>query len=196
MGSDGAGLVVRGLRRTGRQWGSRPFRRLHWAPSRRGLKAVPYYPDRRLPGDSRTVLRPCGTFGQPPHLQGTPGQKRVLACLEGMKVVTKGPPDQSRSDAISGLQAQMATGECSTIRSVWSRATKTSGSGPGTMRERTPGRWELRVSYLLALLIKVAFPAFMRHRWRDVSRTQASVAVAMYGVVRALLSDDSLGTLQ
>jgi hypothetical protein len=51
--------------------------------------------------------------------------------------------------------------------------------------------------YFLTLLMKLVFPDFMRHRWRDASRAMGRcVAVAMYRVVRSLLSDDSLGKVQ
>ncbi len=52
----------------------------------------PYCPDRRLLGDSRTVLRPSAASGKPLVQQGTPVQQPILRCLEGLKAVPKGPP--------------------------------------------------------------------------------------------------------
>ncbi len=57
-----------------------------------GLNAVPYCPDRRLPGDSGIVLRPSAAAGQPLVHQGTPVQELVLGCQVGLKAVPKGPP--------------------------------------------------------------------------------------------------------
>jgi hypothetical protein len=54
-----------------------------------------------------------------------------------------------------------------------------------------------RTLHFPTLLMKLVSPDFMRHRSRDTTRTPGrSVAVAMYRVVRALLSDDSLGKVQ
>ena len=58
------------------------------------------------------------------------------------------PTQKSSSYGISGQRIgtrRNVLHKCSTQRNVWSMATKASGSRPGTMRERTPGHWELRV---------------------------------------------------
>jgi len=57
----------------------------------RGLNAVPYCPDRRLPGDSRTAAGPSAPSGQPLVLQGTPVQELFLGFQVGLKAVPKGP---------------------------------------------------------------------------------------------------------
>jgi hypothetical protein len=59
------------------------------------LNAVPYCPDRRLPGDSRTVVGPSAASGRPLVLQGTPVQELSLRCQQGLKAVPKGPPAQT-----------------------------------------------------------------------------------------------------
>ena len=52
-GSVDAGLVSLDVAQHQLRWGSRRHRRVHGAPWSRGLNAVPYCSDRRLPGDSR-----------------------------------------------------------------------------------------------------------------------------------------------
>jgi hypothetical protein len=91
MTSVDAGLASSDVVQHHLEWGSRRLRRLHGAPWSRGLNAVPYCPDRRLPGDSGIVLRPSVAAGQPLVHQGTPVQELVLGCQVGLKAVPKGP---------------------------------------------------------------------------------------------------------
>lgn len=56
------------------------------------MNAVPYCPDRRLPGASRTVLRPFAASGPRLDQKGTPVQELFLERQRGLKAVPKGPP--------------------------------------------------------------------------------------------------------
>jgi hypothetical protein len=78
------------------------------------LKAVPYRSDRRLPGDSRTVLGPSEPSCQPLQSRVTPVQRLSPGSQEGLK-----PSPKVHSKKLTADERKRAEADLANARAIY-----------------------------------------------------------------------------